>query len=155
MAIIRANVERLLAALSIKGMEIMEGPGYDRPDRLFAWDRNRELVVECLIHRTHWRLDGWDPLHGKAMRESFREKTKPSMQVCFHEISAASPSRQDLYFVEIDFDEAPPSNPVNIFIHGKEVLVNAVTHGTTDQADISRRLDARFKPKETSSVAQS
>ena len=131
--------------LGIKGVEIMEGPEYDRPDRLFAWDRNRELAVECLTNRQHWMLDVWDPLHGRSTRESFREKTRPSMQICFHEISALSPSRQDRYFVEIDFDHAPPSNPVSIFIHGREVIVNALTHGTTDQAQIAAALDERLK----------
>lgn len=146
MATIRENVERLLAVLAVNGVEIFE----ERPDRVFAWDRNRELVVECAINRTHWMLDGWDPLHGKSLRESFREKVRPSMQCCFHEISPLSPSREDRYFVEIDFDQSAPKDLVGIVIHGKEVLVNALTGGLTNQDDISRRLDTRFqKQKET------
>jgi len=132
------NVERNLTALGIQGIDIFE----TRPDRVFAWDHMADMAVECLINREHWMLDKWDPLHGKSTRESFREKTRPSMQVCFH--ACVNEENGARYFVEIDFDEAPPSNPITILIHGKECLVNALTGHLTDQDDIARRLDERF-----------
>ncbi len=139
---IRNNVERILNFLGIAGIEIFDD---SRPDRVFAWDRNREMAVACTINDTHWERDVYDPLHGPSTRASFRERTRPSMQVCFHEISQVNqPEGVDLYFIEIDFDQAPPTNPETILIHAKEVLVNAITGHLTDQADIARRLDKRL-----------
>lgn len=140
MATIRDNVERVLAALGIVGIEITD----ERPDRVFGFDTRRELAAACSLRKDHWMTDAYDPLHGKSVIKSCRERTTPSMQVCFHRVSDLSPSRRDWYFVEIDLDHAPPSNPETILIHGEEVLVNALTHGLTDQDDMAKRLDARF-----------
>lgn len=151
MVTIRQNVERVLVVLGIQcgplGIEIFE----ERPDRVFAWDHAGQMVTEIILNHRHWMSDVFDPLHGKSTRESWREKDKPSLQVCIHEISQINKPDLPRYFLEIDFDEAPPDNPVNILIHGKEVLVNALTGGLTDQHDISRRLDARLA-KETANV---
>lgn len=142
MATIRQNVERMLAILGVTGVEIFDE---SRPDRVFAWDTKRQMAVECMVNREHWMLDAYDPLHGKSTRESFREKTRPSMQCCFHEVSQVAGTATDRYFLEIDFDEAPPSNPETILIHAKEVIVNAITGHLTNQDDIARRLDERLK----------
>jgi hypothetical protein len=142
MPTISTNVARILNVLGIQGVQIFDE---SRPDRVFAWDTKRQMAVECLVNRTHWMLDFHDPLHGKSTRESFREKTRPSMQCCFHEISQIAGTATDRYFLELDFDEAPPSNPETIFIHAKEVIVNALTGELTNQDDIARRLDERLK----------
>ena len=143
---IRQNVERVLAVLGIEGVEIFDE---SRSDRVFAWDRDSRMIQELMLNHQHWMLDRYDPLHGKSTRESYRERDRPSMQICIHEISQINKPDLPRYFLEIDFDEAPPSNPITILIHGKEVLVNALTGHLTDQDDISRRLDARLTKETT------
>lgn len=148
---IRSNVEFVLEQLGIQGLEWTDTT---RPDRVFGFDRNRQLLVHYMRYSgpgQHWHLDGRGPelahFHGKSALYSFRENAPNcSMQVVFHAISDASPSREDSYFVELDVDHQAPTNPVKLLVHGEEVLVNAITGSTTDQIDIAHRLALRFGP---------
>lgn len=147
---IRENVEAWLEFL-----EITVGPGgvqiFDDhlPDRVFAWDLKRELLIAVNRNTDHWMRDQWDPLHGKSTRQSFREKAEPSMQVCIH--ACINETNGEPYFVEIDFDKAAPYNPKTIVIHGVEVLVNKASGGFTDQNEIADGL-ARRREKETAAA---
>lgn len=148
MATILENLTRVLNELKIQGVEPSD---LSRPDRVFAFDRKRELLVHMLRYRgEHWHEDarGFElqKFHGRSAIASFREVSSPSMQVVVHAISDASPSREDCYFVELDIDHQAPINPMKLLVHGEEVLVNAFTHATTDQDDIERRLVARLGP---------
>lgn len=150
MATIRDNVTRVLAELGIYGL--VEIPDTARPDRLFFYDTFGQLETRT-TDKAHWSQDVLkDRLHGKSLRWSRRERLRPSMQVCQHEISQVNhPVDQDgkplpRYFYEIDFDQAGPNSIEGIFIHGEEVLVNKITGGLTSQNEIAGGLDRRLGP---------
>lgn len=143
---IRQNVERLLEVNGITGIEISDET---HPDRVFAFDRDRSVLVHCLRYRgIHWHEDATGRelthFHGASAIASFRELASPSMQIVVHAISDLSPAREDLYFLEIDVDHSAPTDPIKLLVHGEEVFVNAITRSTTDQDDITRRIDARL-----------
>ena len=148
MATIRGNIERVLAELGIQGL--VEIPDTARPDRLFFYDTLGELEKHMADHPEHWSEDFIpDHFHGKSLRHSFRERLRPSMQCCEHEISLVNqqtlpPDQRHQWFWEIDFDEAGPNSLEGIFIHGEEVFVNALTGDLTNQNDIAGKLDRRL-----------
>jgi len=148
MATITENVARVLTLLKIAGVIQIDGTA--RPDRIFCWDTLGELGQHITDHPEHWSEDLWDPLHGRSVRHSFRERTRPSMQVCVHAISQLNHPTDAKgvplpdHFLEIDFDESGPNSFEGVFIHGEEVLVNKVTGHLTNQEDIAQKLDRRL-----------
>jgi hypothetical protein len=147
---IRDNVRRVFSVLGISGM--VEVPDTARPDRLFFYDTFGDLEAHTK-DKTHWTEDLIrDTLHGKSLRWSRREKARPSMQVCQHEISSvnhpvdAEGKPLPRYFYEVDFDHAAPNSLEGVFIHGEEVLVNALTGHLTNQNDVAAGLDVRNIP---------
>jgi hypothetical protein len=150
MATIRENIQRVIDQLGIFGL--VEVPGSARPDRLFFYDTLGQLAAHTR-DKTHWTEDLIrDTLHGKSLRWSRRERPRPSMQVCEHEISQINHPVDELgnplprFFYEIDFDYAAPSSVEGIFIHGEEILVNALTGHLTNQDVVSIGLNARDVP---------
>lgn len=142
---IETNIHRVLEWLRIEGVSrIADAPIL--PDRIFCWDTLGELRRHIEKHPEHWSHDKWDPLHGKSERNSWRERTKPSMQVCEHVISQINhPNLPFPIYYELDLDQAPPSSFLGFLDHSKEVLENLALQRTTDQDDMSKRLDDRLK----------
>lgn len=142
------NVTRVLDAMVIPGVEIFEV----RPDRVLAWDTQHALFDSCYFDREHWS-SGSGANHSlseiiNTVRVTFRERATPSMQVTIqqHVPTEEAPYR---YFCEIDVDFHSPD--VNLPGHAVEVLDNKITGHTTDQTEVKRRLDERFK-KESPTV---
>lgn len=144
MATIRENVELVLKHLGIEGVKIVD----ELPDRVNALDTLGQLRKHIAEHPEHWLHDAWDPLHGH-ISASYRERARPSMQVCLHPISQINPNHPpETEYDEIDVDFAPPDTPLDFLRHTKEVLDNAITRRKTDQNEVAVLLAARFATDE-------
>ena len=143
---ITENIRAILDHLGIKGVYIV-----DRfPDRVNAIDGFGELRKHIAEHPEHWQHDAWDPLH-KHIAASYRERTRPSMQVCLHPISQINPNHPpEQYYDELDVDFSPPDSPLNFLRHSAEVIHNEVTRHLTDEDKAARLLAERFAKEQVS-----
>lgn len=160
MATIRQNVERILKALGIEGVEIVD----EMPDRVNALDTLGQLRQHIRDHPEHWMKDPTifgrplDPFHGSNVSGSYRERSCPSLQFVTHPISQINNPGIPCYD-EMDVDFSPPDSPLNFLRHTAEVGHNLITGETTDQDEVARLLAERFEkegsntpPKETVST---
>lgn len=145
MATIKENVQTVLLALGIQGVKIVD----EFPDRVNALDTLGQLRQHIRDHPEHWMQDGWDPLHGK-ITASFREKARPSLQVCLHPISWINPNHPPEHeYDELDVDFSPPDSPLDFLRHTLEVGDNFIRQRKTNEDEVGRLLAERFAPKET------
>ncbi len=145
---ITENIDAILLHLGINGVAIIE----ELPDRVRALDTLGELQKHIDTHPEHWMRDIYDPLHAGLITHSYRERYRPSMQICTHPISQINPNHPpETQYMEMDVDYSPPDNPLDFLRHSAEVGHNLITRNKTDENEAARLLAARFA-RETQSV---
>lgn len=132
------------AGIDAADLQIQTGDADSFPDRVWLLDPKFRILSYLLQHGASVDSDiSARAFHGSSVVLSLRERSSPSLQLCVHRGHDAATNSSYLIF-EVDFDKAPPtSNPKFVSVHLREVIVNAITSGKTDQASIQKGLVKR------------